>query len=444
MERMASAGEVGMPTDGRRGALLTRIGDRIFYGWVMVAVAALGFFASGPGQSHMFSVFIGPISQDLGLARTEIASAYALATLVAAFGLPYVGRLIDRHGVRKVVLVVASLLGLAAIGFGQVTSLALLTLGFGALRFLGQGSMMLSSANLVAQWFSRRRGFALSLMALGFSASIALHPPAAQWLIDQVGWREAWFWLGLSTWLLVLPAVALLVHDKPEDVGLRPDGASVQDRQLADSEAEVGLTSREALRAPAFWVVAASLATFSALVTALFFYQVSIFAGQGLPVQTAASIFPVSAICMVLAVPVFGRLVDRLPTQPMFAAAMLTMCAPMLFAQFVHDLSTAVIYAVLFGINNAAIHAHISYVWPRFFGRRHLGSIQGTAQTIGVLGASVGPLPFGVVYDLTGSFALALNGLAVLPALCALAILVMRPPRLGARPATADRPGGKP
>ena len=207
-----------------RDSLARRINGRLFYGWVVLAVAALGLFASGPGQSHIFSVFIVPISEDLGISRTAVASSYAVATLVAALGLPYVGRLIDRFGARRVVLAVAVLFGVAAVAFGQVATLFWLTVGFGALRFLGQGSLMLSCANLVAQWFDRNRGFALSLMALGFAASMAVHPPLAQWLTDQLGWREAWLWLGVLTWLLLVPPILLLVQNKPEDLGLQPDG----------------------------------------------------------------------------------------------------------------------------------------------------------------------------------------------------------------------------
>ncbi|NJO36548.1 MAG: MFS transporter [Rhizobiales bacterium] len=123
---------------GFRDRLALAANRRFFYGWVMVFVAMAGYFASGPGQSHMFSVFILPLSTDLGLDQTEISLAYAVATLAAAFGLPYVGRLIDRHGMRLVVLIAAALLGLAAIAFGRVQGLIMLALLFGALRFLGQ------------------------------------------------------------------------------------------------------------------------------------------------------------------------------------------------------------------------------------------------------------------------------------------------------------------
>jgi len=421
----------------QRDALALRVDRRLFYGWVMLAVAGLGMFASGPGQSHMFSVFILPITQDLDISRTAVSSAYALATLAAAFGLPYMGRLVDRYGVRRVLLGIATLFGASACAFGMVTNLVLLALGFGALRFLGQGSLMLSCANLVAQWFSRKRGFALSLMALGFSASVALHPPFAQWLIDQVGWRTAWLWLGVITWLLLLPTVLLLVQNKPEDLGLQPDGARPTPAGAggggdasSGGSAEVGLTSRQALATSAFWIIAASLSTFSMLVTGLFFHQVSIFESLGLSPQVAARVFPVSALSMVVAMPLIGRLLDRLPTRPLFAAAMLTLAAAMLALLFVRDLPSALLYSVVFGISNAAVQTHMTFLWPRFFGRRHLGSIQGTAQTIGVVGASIGPLPLGFAFDQFGSYRGALMLLALLPVLCAIAILFMREPRL--------------
>ncbi len=432
-----------MITQGR-DALALWINERVFYGWLMLAVAAIGMFASGPGQSHLFSVFILPISEDLGISRTSVSSAYAIATLVAAFGLPYMGRLVDRYGVRSVLIVVALMLGLSALAFGAVANLLPLALGFGALRFFGQGSLMLSCANLVAQWFDRKRGFALSLMALGFSASVAVHPPLAQWLIDHVGWRQAWLWLGLITWLLLVPVVVLLVQNKPEDLGLKPDGASRRAPSggasspgaaagapdSAPDSVDVGLTSRQAIRTPAFWIIALSLATFSMLATGLFFHQVSILASLGLSPQVAARVFPVSAITMVLAMPVVGRMLDRLPTRPTFAAAMLSMTMAMVSLVAVRDVRTALLYAVVFGISNAAINTHLSYFWPRFFGRRHLGSIQGMAQTIAVIGASIGPIPLGFAFDQFGDYRGALMTLSLLPALCAIAIFFMQPPRL--------------
>ena len=423
-----------------RDAASLRINQHVFYGWVMLGVGALAVFASGPAQSHIFSVYLTPISADLGLSRTSISSAYAGATLVAAFGLPYVGRLIDRFGVRRVVLSVAILFGFANLAFGWVTGLVSLALAFGALRFLGQGSLMLSANYLVAQWFSRRRGIALSLTALGFSVSMALHPPLAQWLIDQVGWRQSWLWLGIITWVLLVPMVATLIQNRPEDIGLRPDGESapgpIENRHR--DAMNVGLTLHAALRTSAFWIIVAGLASSSMLVTGMFFHQVSVFSLQGIGAQVAARAFAISAVVMVLTMPVFGYMLDRLPTRPMFATSLLIMSASLIALARVTDLGTMIAYSAVFGLANAAFQAHIAFMWPRYFGRRHLGSIQGTAQSIGVIGASIGPLPLGLAFDLFASYTGTLYLLAAVPVSCAILVSFLKAPSLV--PADGDEP----
>ena len=417
-------------------ALALRINERLFYGWLMLGVGGLGIFASGPAQSFIFSVYLTPLSEGLQLSHTSVSSAYAFATLLAAFGLPYTGRLIDRLGARKVMLGISFLFGLAAIAFSTVQNLVMLSLGFMLLRFLGQGSLMLSCNNLVSQWFSRQRGFALSLMGLGFSLSIAIYPPLANWLIELVGWRESWIWLGLLTWLLLLPPILAFVHSKPEALGLQPDGKQtdvvLSEQQRLMSDVNVGLTLQQALRTSAFWVLAGGMGTLSMLITALFFYQVPIFVNHGLDKQAAANLFSITALSMVIFMPVHGRLLDRLPTHWMFAWALLLTAASMVSIIFVDSIAMAMAYGVLFGMNNAALHTVISYVWPRYFGRKHLGSIQGAAQTIGVVGASIGPIPFGIAFDLFGSYSGALLIFALQPLLLAVLVLLVRAPDLKA------------
>lgn len=404
------------------------LGARAFYGWTILAVAGLGIFASGPGQSHTFSVFVGPIGEDLGLSKAAIAGAYGLATLAAAFLLPKMGRLVDRYGPRRMTLVVASLLGLACMAFGAAGGIATLALGFGALRFLGQGSLMMNSANLVAQWFSRKRGFAMGLMALGFAASMAVHPPLGQFLIAQFGWRWAWVILGLLTWVILLPPVLLLVVDKPEDKGLRPDGDAAPAAGTA-APAVDGLELREARRTLAFYLLVAGWFAMAMLVTTLHFYQVSILEAQGVTADVAARVFPVSALVLAVSMPLVGRLFDRVRTRYVFAAGLMVQAAALYGVTLVGGLSSAIAYATLFGLNNAFSLTMFGYLMPRFFGRKHLGALQGTGQMIAVVGASVGPLPVGLAFDYLGSPTLVLRLLALFPLACAVAAaLYLRTP----------------
>ena len=413
-------------------SLVERLGRRFFYGWVIVGVGMLGIFASGPAQSHTFSVFIGPIALDLGLTQTEMASAYGLATLMAALCLPAMGWFLDRAGAKRMLAVVALLFGSACAAFGLVGGLFWLAIGFAALRFLGQGSLMMGSSNMVSQWFNRKRGTALGLMTLGFGISMAVHPELSQWLIEWVGWREAWFWIGVTTWILVLPPIVILAISKPEDVGLHPDGVnrSSTDEDGAESVGpQMDFTLSEALRAPAFYIVAASLFTLSMLVTSLHFYQVSIFADQGLGPNIATKCFAVSSVIMILMMPVVGRMLDQAPTERMVAAGLIVLTASLLLASVISGLWTAVLFAVVFGLSNAVSMNYVSFMWPRYFGRTHLGRIQGVGQTITVIGASLGPLPLAISKDYFGSYDPMLVGVGAMPLFFAvIAFLFLRDP----------------
>lgn len=196
-----------------------------FYGWVVTLVATLVTFASGPGQSYVFAVFVDPIIDDTGLSRTFVSTLYAVGTGFSAAMIMVVSRLVDRFGARIMLVVIAGLTGIACIGMSAVYGPIGLLLGFAALRALGQGSLPITSVILVAQWFVRYRGRAMSILAIGFAASNAAFPPFARFMIEEIGWRGAYVTLGIIVWALIIPATILFVRNQPEDMGLHPDGA---------------------------------------------------------------------------------------------------------------------------------------------------------------------------------------------------------------------------
>ncbi|MDA9882539.1 MFS transporter, partial [Alphaproteobacteria bacterium] len=382
-----------------RDKILNYVSPNYFYGWIIVAVANLGIFSSGPGQSHTFSVFVGPIGKDLDLSSTSIASAYGLATLIAAFMLPYMGKLIDKYGARKTLIIVSIILGFSCVFFGAASNFLMLTVGFGFLRFFGQGSLMLGCANLVSQWFDKKRGFAMSLMALGFGISMAIHPPLSQFLIDEYGWKFAWVFLGVSTWIIMVPTLYILAWNTPESVGLLPDGDKRAKSINNKNEPIEGLDLTQALKEKSFYILSAMWFGMAMLVTTLHFYQVTILTSQGISTDFAASLFTVSAIAMILFMPVVGKLFDNIPTNYVLTIGLIINCISLLSITYANNEYYAFVYAVFFGINNAISMTMFGYIWPRYFGRKHLGSIQGTGQMIGVIGASLGPLPVGFAID---------------------------------------------
>jgi len=398
-----------------RDKIFNYISPNFFYGWIIVAVANLGIFSSGPGQSHTFSVFVGPIGKDLGLSSTSIASAYGLATLIAAFMLPYMGKLIDKYGARKTLIVVSIILGISCIFFGAASNFLMLTFGFGFLRFFGQGSLMLGCANLVSQWFDRKRGFAMSIMALGFGISMAIHPPLSQFMIDEFGWKVAWIFLGISTWIIMVPTLFLLAWNTPESVDLLQDGVNKQNNIKNNNDTIEGLDLSQALREKSFYILAAMWFGMAMLVTTLHFYQVTILTSQGITADFAAGLFTVSAIAMVLFMPIIGKLFDNFPTNYVLAIGLIINFISLMSITFATNEYYAFLYAVFFGINNAISMTMFGYIWPRYFGRKHLGSIQGTGQMIGVIGASLGPLPVGFAIDYIGDSLVTIRYLSIYP-----------------------------
>ena len=403
-----------------RENVLKYCNTKFFYGWIIVGVANLGIFSSGPGQSHTFSVFLGPISKDLELSNSSIASAYGLATLIAAFLLPYMGKIIDKYGPRISLIIISITLGISCIFFGAASNFLMLTVGFGFLRFFGQGSLMLGCANMVSQWFDTKRGFAMSLMALGFGISMAIHPPLSQLLIEQFGWKYAWVILGISTWIIMVPALYILAWNTPESVGLRPDGVNQSSSQQNDVEEIEGLNLSEAIKEKSFYILSAMWFGMAMLVTTLHFYQVTILTSQGISTDFAAGVFSISAITMVLFMPFIGKLFDNYPTKYVLALGLAINSISLLLITSANNEIFTIVYAMFFGINNAISMTMFGYIWPRYFGRKHLGSIQGTGQMIGVIGASLGPLPVGFAIDYIGSSLITVRYLSIYPIIMAI------------------------
>ena len=407
-----------------RKNILNYINAKFFYGWIIVGIANIGIFSSGPGQSHTFSVFVEPISKDLQLSSTSIASAYGLATLIAAFLLPYMGKIIDKYGARVSLIIISIILGVSCIFFGAASNFLMLTVGFGFLRFFGQGSLMLGCANLVSQWFDSKRGFAMSLMALGFGMSMAIHPPLSQFLIDEYGWKYAWIFLGISTWIIMVPALFILAWNNPEQLGLKQDGAKQSNFKTNKIEVIEGLNLTEAFKEHSFYILASMWFGMAMLVTTLHFYQVTILTSQGITTEFAANLFTVSAIAMVIFMPLVGKFFDNYPTKYVLATGLLINSISLISITYSSNEAYSLFYATSFGINNAFSMTMFGYIWPRYFGRKHLGSIQGIGQMIGVIGASLGPLPVGFAIDYFGSSLVTIRYLSIYPIIMAIVIIL--------------------
>ncbi|PZC45647.1 MAG: Sugar phosphate permease [Chloroflexi bacterium] len=404
-----------------------------FYGWLILPVASLALFISGPGQTYTVSVFVDPIIEDMGWSRTMVSSLYTAGSLTAALGMVMVGKLLDRYGARVMLTAVGILFGFAVMWMSRVGEPVHLYLGFAAIRALGQGSLTLIPTALVALWFIRRRGKATALASLGSVASQATLPPVTHLLISHLGWRHAWVALAFMIWGALLLPVLAFVRRSPESVGLQPDGNAASMRgsgqaTVPATHSEVNWSLREAFRAPAFWLLLFAGSSQSLISTALVFHQVSLFASKGLDAGLAAVALTVMAIAVLAGIFIAGILTDKIPNRYVLASAQAIMAMGMLWTFLISEPWEALVYSGIMGVAGGLFITISAVIWPNYFGRKHLGSIRGVATTSSVAFAALGPMPFGLLFDLTGSYTIPILAFLALPAACAIAALLAFPP----------------
>lgn len=399
-----------------------------FYGWVIVAVSAVGFFFSGPGQTFSVSVFVDPMISHFGWSRSLVSLLYSLGTLAAGLTMTGMGRLVDRMGHRRMMPLIAAAFGLACLFMSAVANPAMLLLGFGLIRLLGQGSMTLVSSTLVPQWFVARRGQAMSLVALGFAASHAVLPKMNIWLIELWGWRAAWQVWTLMLLLVMAPLAWLLVRDRPERVGLLPDNGEISRQTPGAAKEESSWTLAEAMRTRSFWMMLVCTGIPSMINTGLIFHQVSMLGANGLAPAVSAMVFTVAVLVHLPVNFVAGYLLDRIPPRYAMAGMMAGHIVLMAWILNTDTIAMAVGMGVLRGLVGAFEGIIAGVWWATYFGRRHLGSIQGLAMTTMVLGSALGPLPFGIAYDMFGGYREITLLMLAAPVLGVAAALLAPPP----------------
>ncbi len=165
------------------------IKTRVFYGWVMVALAGFTLFFSGPGQTFSVSMFIDSYINDFGWTRSTVSGMYSAGTLMAGMIMGVMGGLFDKYGHRKMGTAVAVLFGFALIYMSTISTVPMLLLGFFLIRLLGQGGMSLIGTTLVPQWFIKKRGRAISIVSVFGALSLATLPPINTWIIQNFSWQ---------------------------------------------------------------------------------------------------------------------------------------------------------------------------------------------------------------------------------------------------------------
>lgn len=439
-ERDVTIEETGGRYTGRRQAVQDAIASRVpcFYGWIMLPIVLAVQVASSPGQTFGVSVFNPYIRSELGLSQSEISGAYMLGTLLASLPMVYVGALMDRFGPRRILAMVVTLFGFTCVGFSQASGLVTVFLSFLFLRMLAQGSMGLLASNTLALWFNRRLGLVVGIASTGSALAMGAVPSVNLWLIQSVGWRWAYVILGLSVIVCILPLLALLFRNRPEDVGQRPDGIVLAPNTVPATEIAHDLAF--ALRTRAYWIVAVTVAMPAMIITGIHFHAVQIFLDAGLTESDATGMFATFAVAVATSMLVGGFLADRCRLNILLSVSMVGISGGIWLLSEMHSAWTSTLFAVALGSGQGIFMTVRSTIWVRYYGRAHLGRIRGTLATVEVAASSTGPFLMGAAHDLFGSYHGILLVFTAITAPMVVATLFATPPRDGSVDTSAVQP----
>jgi MFS family permease len=404
------------------------VSERSFYGWRIVGVAFVCDFVATGFLFYSYGVLFKAVAADFGGSRLGVGAGLMVVNIVGGLAAPFLGRAIDRHSIRAFMLAgtVTSAAGFALLS--QVESLWAYYAVFGI--FIGLGNLAmgnLAAATLVANWFVARRGRALGIATIGVSLSGVVMPAVATWLVAHVGWRGTYQVYAVGTLLLVTPIVARFVVKRPEDMGLRPDGAPPPpaDQPLAD---ERSWRTRELLRAPSFWSLVATFGLGMFALSGVLTHMVPHVTDKGIDPYRAAGVLAVTAGFGIAGKFVFGVLVDRFDGRLavwISLAAQLLGLVGLASAAGLPGLTAA---AAVFGFGMGGMVPLSATLTGQAFGRWSYGKAMGLLRPFQVPLNAIG-VPFGGwVFDVTGSYdwAFRIYGLAFL--IAAISIAALRAP----------------
>ncbi len=407
---------------------------KIFYGWWNVAT---GFVGMGLSYTMFtvfaFGIFVAPLQKEFGWGRGEMSFALTMTNIAVVLASPALGFLIDKIGVKRALIPSIIMMGLC------VASMTLLTPNiwhYYALYFLipllGAGTLPQSYSRVLIAWFARRRGIALGVSLSGFGVGAALVPAVAQFILAEHGWRTAYAVFAIVIFLLALPMAVFVLKERPEALGLKPDGEtdetiSSEGRGQVVTDPNIGLSGREAAKTRSYWVILLSFLLVGVGITSILAHLVPMLTDRGVPAQTAALCMTALGVGLIFGRIMAGFLMDYFFAPYVTAFFLFLLIAGIAILATGTTGSLVFVAAVCVGLATGSEISEIAYICSRYFGPKAFGQIYGIMFAAFQFGSAFGAPVLGKYHDQHGDYTGALWFVASLVLLGAILILMLKP-----------------
>ena len=404
---------------GVQGGILPGRLRGVYYGWWLVGLSGFVMVLSTVPLFHAMSVWAVALERQFGWSRTQLGFALTFTRIEGGLMGPVEGYLTDRVGTRRMVFIGLIILGVGFLLFGRVENLWMFYLAY-VVMAVGQGlGSWVPLMTMLNHWFARRRAMAIAWSNVGSRAGALVLVPAIAWAIDpdhdRLGWQVTAMAIGVFIIVVAFP-ISRLIRNRPQDYNLRPDddppgrpaaavaGARPSLRVNQSQDGNADMTASQALRTPAFWLIAFGHGFTSMVILAIMTHLGLMMQDKGFPVQTTAWIVTVYlAVAMVFQL-VGGYIGDRVPKRIALFAFTSLQAAAILVLTSGSSLTTFFLFAVLFGMGFGGRNPLTVAIRGDYFGRASFAKILGLS-TVPMNFLLLIAAPFaGFMRDVQGSY----------------------------------------
>jgi len=411
---------------------------KVFYGWWIIAGCLVMSIAHGALGPYSFGVFLRPLTEEFGWTRGQLSLAVTIGSFAGAVSGPFVGRWVDRHGPRGIML-------LGALASGTAFALRSLTPSiwyFYAIFLIGAlGGALAGNVpvnTIVTNWFVEKRGLAMGIKATGIGWGGLIMVPVATWLILTFDWRIAYAVLGVFIVAVNLLVVLLLMRWlRPEDKGLLPDGkvsiaqetpatpVAVEKKELPKSTWSLKTVSRT----PAFYLLWLGLYLAYVGQASIMFHGIPLFEGRGASTPMAASLMSTIAFLGIVGKLVAGYIADRITARRVAVCVFCLHAVALVVLLNTKGVSTLWLFVLMYGLALGGLGTMAPLLVGQLFGRASFGAIFGTIGIAVTAGVGTGPTLIGFIFDAAGSYNPALMLYVGTHLLAVALIFLARPPK---------------
>jgi MFS family permease len=379
----------------------------IYYGWFIVATSFFISFLT-VGTRNGFGVFVIPMSKDFGWDRGTISLPASIGFYVAGICQPFAGRLYDRFGARKMMLLGLLGISISTLSLSFTPNILFIIIMFGVVGAMASsgGSLNIAIA-LTSKWFRKKRSTAIGLIAAGPPMGAMLLIPLSQQLIHFFGWEITWIVLGLLILLLAVPLTYLIIREPPVDLGLMEDGQDATKTTLAPYTQDISLAQndwKQALKSPLLWQLSGAyfVCGFTTGIISTHFVPYAI--EKGYSPSLAATVFGVMSGLNVLGVLTAGKLGDRFQRKNLLAVIYGLRGLGYACLLILPGLLGLWGFAILAGFSWIATVPPTTALTADVYGLKNIGILSGVIFMLHQFGGGLSIQMAGELRDITGSY----------------------------------------